>query len=129
MAYPWPGFGTFVFTREERPIHGSDTGWQRDHPNYDVAMPLGSSRDSVVLIAVGSARRSFECYLSPTRYTALEALLTTSAVFTDWSQPTPDSRQAVLMALSAIDQYVTMRCSDGVTRRRVQASLELLTQE
>ncbi len=29
MAYPWPGFSSFLFTREEIPIFGTDMGWQR----------------------------------------------------------------------------------------------------
>jgi len=127
MSYPWAGFGTFLFARDEQPIFGSDTGWDRD-PSYSEQRPLGSAIDSIVTMALGSARRSFACYLSPDRFDALEALVNTAAAFTDWKRPTPDSRSAFLETLHPVDQYVMVVCSDGVTRRRIQATVALVSQ-
>lgn len=128
MAYPWAGFGTFLFQRDEQPIFGTDTSWGGRQPSYAQSRPLGSAIDSIVTMAIGSAQRQFECHLSPDRFDVLEALVNTSALFTDWKRPTPDSRNAVLMTLIPTDQYVTFLCSDGVTRRRIRCTATLVSQ-
>lgn len=127
MAYPWPSFEDFLFTREEQPIFGSDTGWQRD-PSYARSRPLGSNIDSIVTLAIGSAIRSWECYLSPSRFTVLEALVNYSGTLTDWANPTPDSRGAFLLRVTPIDQYVSVTCSDGTTQQRVRTRVEFISQ-
>jgi hypothetical protein len=128
VAYPWAGFGTFQFSRDEQPIFGSDTGWARPQPSYSQSRPLGSATDSIVTLAMGSAVRSYEVYLTPTRFTALEALVNTRGLHTDWNRPTPDSRQAFLASLIPQDQNVMVVCDDGVTRRRIRAVVELISQ-
>lgn len=126
MGYPWPGFGTFKFAREEQPIFGTDTLWGRS-PSYSRARPLGATVDSVVTMAIGSAVRTFECYLSPDRFDELEALVNTSGSFVDWKRPFPDSRDAFLLQLTIIDPDVRVVCSDGVTRQRVRTKLDLMS--
>lgn len=126
MAYPWPGFGSILFARDEIPIFGTDMGWQR-LPSIDRARPLGSATDSIVTTAAGSATRSFEVYLSPTRLAALEALVNTTATFTDWGRPTPDSRSAFLFTLLNLER-LAVKCHDGVTRQRFRVRVELISQ-
>ena len=126
MSFPWSGFASFLFTREEIPIFGTDMGWQR-LPSIDRTRPLGSATDSIVTTAAGSATRSFEIYLSPTRLAALEALVNTTATFTDWERPTPDSRSAFLRALLNLER-LAVKCNDGTTRQRFRVRVELISQ-
>lgn len=126
MPYPWAGFGSFLFTREEQPLFGSDVGWQR-LPSIDRSRPLGSATDSIVTLAVGSTTRAFECYLSPSRLSTLSGLVNTSATFTDWERPTPDSRSAFLRSLMPL-QKLAVVCDDGVTRQRLRVRVELVSQ-
>ena len=123
MSYPWPSFGSFLFTREEQPIFGSDTGWGRELVVARAAL-LGAVGDSAIITGVRAAVRSFEAHLSPQRFTALEALLGTSATFTDWQSPDPDTRAALLTGVDRI-QLVTVYCSDGVTRQRWRSRISL----
>lgn len=125
--FPWPSIGAFLFTREEQPIFGSDSGWSRS-PSYENSRPLGSATDSIVTLAIGSAVRQFECYLSPARFGALEALQNTSDTFTDWERPTPDSRGAFLRRVSVLERDIAVTCSDGTTRRRWRTLVELVSQ-
>ena len=126
MAFPFAGFSSFLFTREEIPIFGTDLGWQR-LPSIDRTRPLGSATDSIVTTAAGSATRAFELYLDPTRLAALEALVNTTATFTDWERPTPDSRSAFLSTLLNL-QRLAVKCHDGVTRQRFRVRVELISQ-
>lgn len=126
MAYPWPGFDTFLFTRDEAPITGSDTGWNQA-PSYARSRPLGGTSDSIVTLAIGSAERTLEVFLSPDRFAALAALVNTSATFTDWERPTPDSRSAFLTSLQQ-QEFVAVRCSDGSTQKRIRTAINLVSQ-
>lgn len=126
MAYPWPGFSSFLFRRDEQPLFQTDTGWNR-RPSISRARPLGSATDSLVTLAVGSAVRSFECYLSPSRFAALEALVNTSEAFTDWERPTPNSQSAFLLRVTQME-WLAVLCDDGVTRKRIRARVELVSQ-
>jgi fructose-1,6-bisphosphatase/inositol monophosphatase family enzyme len=126
MGYPWAGFSSFLFTRDEIPIFGTDMGWQR-LPSIDRARPLGSATDSIVTTAAGSATRAFELYLDPTRLAALEALVNTTGTFTDWERPTPDTRSAFLRALLNLER-LAVKCHDGVTRQRFRVRVELISQ-
>ena len=116
MSYPWAGFGPLLFEGDEGPVFGSDTGWNRV-PSLDRARPLGSTRDSVVTLALGSFERSFEVYLTPTRATFLESLLATAATFTDWDRPDPDSRSALLSAFSRMELVKASCAKDGTLSR------------
>lgn len=128
MSYPWASVGaSFLFKRDEQPIFGTDLGWLRD-PSYNRARPLGTAIDSIVTLAIGSSVRQFECYLSPTRYTQLEALQNTADSFTDWDRPTPNSQQAFLARISALDRDVVVTCSDGSTQKRIRTLVELVSQ-
>lgn len=128
MPYPWPSFGSFRFSREERAIFDTDEGWERQ-PAISQQRPLGSAIDSIVTLAIGSASRTFECRLTPARFTALEALLTTTALFTDWDRPTPDSRQAFLRAVTPLDRTDVLICrNDGSTPNTVRVRVELISQ-
>ena len=126
MPYPWPSFGSFLFARDETPIWGSDQGWRRS-PTYARRRPLGSATDSVLTLAIGSADRSFELYLSPSRLAILEALVNTSALFTDWERPTPDSRTALLSLVEPLE-WLAVACTDGTTQKRVRVNVVLVSQ-
>lgn len=124
MAYPWPSFSTFQWSKAEAPVYGSDTGWQVV-PSYARNKVLGGLADSVVMLARGSLERRFACYLSEPRFAQLQALIGVGDTFCDWTRPTPDSRPAVLMAADAGETVQTGN-SDGqkdadnraLTRRR-----------
>lgn len=126
MAFPFPSFGSFLFTRDEASLWDSDSFWNRS-PSYARSRPLGSNSDNSVLMAIGSAERSFECYLSPSRFTTLEALVGTVGSFTDWDRPVPTTRNALL---SRIEQRgrAPVTCSDGVTRLRIRTGVFLISQ-
>ena len=127
MSYPFSGFGTFLFDREEQPVFGSDLGWNRPSPSVERSRPLGSSTDSIVTLAIGSAERSFEMYLSPQRVRDLEARVTTTGLLTDWERPDPDSRQAFLVSVVR-QQLLNISCWDGVTRARWRVSVRFVSQ-
>jgi len=127
MPYPWPSFGSFLFEEGEAPIFGTDIGWGRSL-KLSQESPLGSATDSIVALAVGSAMREFECLLPPSRFTQLEALLNTAALFTDWERPAPDSRSAYLRAVEPINRTVVVNCPDGSTLRRVRTRVSLVSQ-
>lgn len=126
MAFPWPSLDTFLFERDERPLDGTDSGWNI-RPSYSRSRALGANLDNVVTLAIGSAERSFEAYLAPARFSALSALVNTPATFTDWQQPDPDSRAAFILNVTELGRTRVL-CSDGVTRERVHARVELLSQ-
>lgn len=128
MPFPWPSFGGFRFLGvDERPVFRTDSGWNR-RISTSRQRPLGTATDSIVTLAVGSASRAFEVHLTPARLAILEALVNTTALFTDWERPNPDSRQAFLMAVTQLDRTVVKVCSDGGTPNRIRVRVELVSQ-
>ncbi len=126
MAYPFAGFGSFLFQQSERPITGTDTGWNRE-PSYSKSRPLGSSRDSIVTLAVGSPTRTWEAWLTPARYATLSAMLNTMGTLTDWERPTPNSYSAFLSGIQQLE-WAAGECDDSGTRKRIRARLEWVGQ-
>lgn len=126
MAYPFAGFGSFLFQRDEWPLPDTDIGWNRSS-SINRSRPLGASTDDIVALAIGSAERSLECHLSPARFASLEALVNTTNTFTDWSRPTPDSRSAYLAKVTQLS-WVAALCSDGSTERKIRTRVELVSQ-
>lgn len=123
MPYPFPSFGGFNFQRSEYPIFGTDQGWNIS-PSYQRSRPLGSAIDVIVTSSIGSADRSFECYLTPERYQQLFNMVNTRAVFTDWDRPTPDSRNAFLSEISRVDEaYSNMKAGPTVRKFRTRVAL------
>ena len=130
MSYPFAGFSTLLWTREEMPLPGTDVGWVRT-PSYSRVRPLGSARDSIVTLAVGSAERSWELYLTPTRLTAHEAVVNSTATLVDWDRPVPDQRSAFLTRVEPLE-FVAVACRDeGAlpgTARRIRTRLTFVSQ-
>ncbi len=130
MSYPFAGFGTVLFTREEMPLPGTDVGWVRS-PTYSRVRPLGSARDSILTLAIGSAERSWELYLAPARLAALEALLNSTATLVDWDRPVPDQRSAFLTGVEP-QEFVAVACRDDGsspgTARRIRTKLTWVSQ-
>ncbi|KKL78763.1 hypothetical protein LCGC14_2021590 [marine sediment metagenome] len=129
MSYPWPSFGAFHFKKSELPIMRTDSGWNAILSATE-QRPLGTATSSIVVMAVGSQRRRFECYLAPDRFATLQALLNTTATFTDWDRPTPNSRQAFLRSVVQLDRTPVLesRCAEGVMPNSVRARVELVSQ-
>lgn len=125
MPYPWPSFGSFTWLFDEKALDGIGGQWKRK-PSIERIRPLGSGTDSILVMAVGSSERQFECYLSPDRFLTLEALANTVATFTDWDRP-PDSRSAYLESVEG-GAFVPVICSDGITRRRIRTTVSFLSQ-
>jgi hypothetical protein len=126
MGYPFAGFGGFIFHEDERAISETDSRWVRE-PKRDRSSPLGSARDTIVTLALGSADREFEILFEPTRFAAFEALVGTTDTFTDWTRPTPDSRSAYLARAQHLTD-VSVVCADNSTRRKVRARVSLISQ-
>ena len=126
MAYPFAGFSSFLFQRDEMPTDSVGGQWNVG-PNYQKSRPLGATRDSILTVAVGSAVRSFECYMFPARYATLRALINTAGLFTDWTRPTPDSRQAFLDNAEDLGS-VAVLCDDGTTQRKIRVRVTLTSQ-
>lgn len=122
--YPWPSFGAFVFKREEAILWGSDVGWILA-PSFAQNRPIGATRDNVLAISIGSRVRTFEINLEPDRQVAFEALLNTTALFTDWERPTPDSRLAYLSDVTPVDKFfhITRPGGTRTIARRFRISL------
>lgn len=106
--YPWPSFIGFKFESTESPIWGTDAGWVLS-PSYSRQRPLGSSGDVITALAIGSAERTFEVYLTPARFLILQGLLNTTGSFTDWTRPLPESRNAFLTEVVAQENVISLR--------------------
>lgn len=130
MSYPFAGFGTVLFSREEMPLPDTDVGWVRS-PTYSRVRPLGSARDSILTLAIGSAERSWELYLTPARLAALEALLNSTATLVDWDRPVPDQRRSFLTGVEP-QEFVAVACRDDAsspgTSRRIRTKLTWVSQ-
>jgi hypothetical protein len=124
MAYPFAGFGSIFFADDERPLETSDSNWINE-PSYARSRALGSAKDNIRTLAIGSAERSFEILMTASRYAAARALINTTATFTDWDRPTPDSRSAKLANVRFVAN-VGVLCSDGATRRKIRCRWELI---
>jgi hypothetical protein len=103
--YPWASIGGFLFKRSESPVYGTDIGWIQT-PIYVRQTPLGSGGDTIVTTALGSMERGFEIYIADDRFAILKAMANAAYLFTDWTKPTPDSRQAFLS--SVVQQDIGM---------------------
>ena len=123
--YPFPSFGGFQFKRDETAIWGTDIGWAKT-PAYNRQRPLGSAADVTVALSIGSAERSFEINLTPTRFAALEQMLNTRAIFTDWGRPTPDSRMAFLSEVIPVEDIVS-HIPNGIDRRKRHVRIVLVS--
>lgn len=106
MPFPFAGFGGFLFRREEHSIWGTDVGWALT-PAYNRTRILGSSTDVITTLSIGSAERTFELNLTPERFAALQSLLNTSGLFTDWGRPSPDSRMAFLSDVTPLEDIIS----------------------
>ena len=126
MAYPFAGFGSFLFRDSERPMVDTDTSWAVK-PTIARSRPLGSATDNIRTMAIGSAERSFELRMDEDRYATLQALINTVGAFTDWTRPTPDSRQAYL-ANATIVAHVASISRTGKGHRKYRVRVELISQ-
>lgn len=124
--YPWPSFGGFQFHRDETAVYGTDTGWNIA-PNYSRQRPLGSAIDAITTLSIGSAERSFEAYLTPERFQILFSMINTKAVFTDWTRPTPDSRNAFLSDVTQVNTGVFSYKRNGPITRKILARIALVS--
>lgn len=127
MAFPFAGFGTFQFRREEGPLIDSDSDWVGSI-SASRTRPLGSSTDNIVVMAVGSEERQLEFLFSPDRLDMLRALVGTTATFVDWDRPVPRQRSVFLAAVEPQAQLAVV-CEDGETKRRIRTRITLLSQE
>jgi hypothetical protein len=116
-------FGAFTFGAEEEPVPGTDSGWQVE-PKMRQAPNLGSIRDSILVTARGSLKRTFNVYLTPARLTVLQGYMNTVANFTDWFA-TPVVQSAFLV--SAIIQDASFPGLGG-TGERVLTRITLVSQ-
>ncbi len=128
MAYPWPGFETFLFLRTEQPLWDTDTGW-RPSANYASTPILGGNSDSVVLLSYGSNQRIFELIMSPDRVNALRGFLGVTGSFCDWAQ---DNRRAFLAAVDHLNNIAAINNVPGdpnnLTERRQHIRVNLISQ-
>lgn len=107
MPYPFPSFGTFLFTENREA--DTDTWWNResqatfrrflsDFPN-DLSYVRPTQR--------GNGVRSFEIQMTLDRVIMLQnSYQNTLADFTDWQRPTPDSRYAWLKTVQVLPEPV-----------------------
>lgn len=123
MSYPFPSYGGFQFKRGEH--FYSDTNWVKI-PSYQRSRPLGTATDVAIALSIGSAERTFELYLTPTRFAQLEAMVNTKAVLTDWGRPTPDSRQAFLTEVIPSQDVYSYKPT-GITGRKIPTKLTFIS--
>lgn len=121
-------FGAFTFGVDEEPV--ADTGWVYPRVLADITLPLGAARESIVYMnvpaggisgAVGSAKRTLEFYLTKAQQAALEALVNTTDVFSDW-ESTPQGKTALLASCESLNA-VTGWYATTSQRRRVRIEL------
>ena len=121
--YPYPSFGGFQFKRDEH--FYSDTNWVKT-PSYQRQRPLGTGTDVAIALSIGSAERTFELYLTPTRFAQLEGMLNTTGLLTDWGRPIPDSRQAFLTEVTPSSDVYSYKPT-GITGRKIPTKLTFIT--
>lgn len=126
MGYPWPSFGSFLFEREETAHFGTDVGWV-NAPSFVRQRPLGGLADNVTLMAFASADRSFEQTFTQDRFNAFAALMGTVGLFTDWATPYPDSRQAELLEVTALEYQIRYDRRTGLSTRIIRTKVSLLS--
>lgn len=83
--------GLTILAREG-PEQASDSGWNREI-SFVNTRNLGSQRDSMLQMALGSHTRSFKLFLSRARFLAFKALQGQLTTFMDWEG---DSRSVVV---------------------------------
>lgn len=120
--YPWPSFGSFLFKREESAHFETDAGWVLS-PSYAQQRPIGSTTDYILATAIGSANRTFEITITYARFLELQQLLNTTATFTDWLRPQPDSRSAFLYEVTPLEQV-----SNVALVRKLRVRITLVSQ-
>lgn len=124
MAYPWPSFDDFLFEATERPIFGSDTGWQPTG-NFGSSPVLGGLTSGPVLLGFIS-ERAFEVLMRPARVAELRAWMGLRGTFTDWDMPTPGSRPAMIMGVAFQEQSLGSQArGDPSTYDLVRVRVEL----
>ncbi len=80
--------GSFTLdTRYDQVVPGSDSGWNLQ-PGIQQSHPLGSDRDSILTMYLGSKIRNFTLATSPARFVQLALLMTRTLTFTDWTGDT-----------------------------------------
>lgn len=131
--YPWASFGEMKFRREETAQWETDAGWVMT-PTYMQQKILGSMVDYIVATGIGSATRTFEMILEPDRYELLRSKLNTTAQFTDWTRPLPDSRMAFLSEVTLMTNIFHFDSKGRVGRggrisRGVHIKVTLLSQD
>lgn len=124
MAYPFAGFSSFLYQNDERPVQ--DTHWKLA-PSIQRSRALGSSRDSVTVLARGSDDRQFEDYLEPTRFASARALVGTTATLVDWDRPTPGQRPAFLLNIEEVER-IGVVCTGGEVRTKIRARWIFISQ-
>lgn len=124
--YPFPSFGTFIFKKSETVLWGSDQGWVLA-PSYVQVRPVGSTVDHIAATAIGSATRTFEVNLEPSRFNELQNLLNTTADFTDWDRPFPNNRSAFLTEVSP-QEKTFHEDRAGLTKPTIRVKVSLVSQ-
>lgn len=125
--FPWPSFGSFQFKKTETAHWETDSGWALA-PTYSQTRPIGSNKDHIIAVAIGSATRSFEVNLEQDRFNILQGMLNTVAEFTDWTRPIPSSRQAFLTEVVPVEQLVHLAPEGGSFNRELRVRISLVSQ-
>lgn len=116
------GFGTFTLGTTEQPQYGSYSGWVRK-PKYFRQTPLGAAIDVVQLLGAASRSLTFELVLTLTRFQTLEALVGTTAT---WTDPVDDTaRSAMLLTAVPVAWYIPGATTGA---RKLRVAVELVEQ-
>lgn len=126
MPFPWPSFGSYLFRKTEQPVWGTDVGWVNS-PTTSRNRPVGSTSDVITAISIGSAERTFELWMSVTRYENLRGLMNTRALFTDWLRPIPNSRNAYLADVIPVSDGFSYDPFEDRTVRKKLVRVTLIT--
>lgn len=127
-SWPWHSFGTFRFKHTEAPVLGTDRGWILT-PTLARSRPLGSARDDIAVLSVGSMTREYEAIFEYDRFNTLRALINTAGVFTDNDRPSPGQQQAFLVNVEPLDRTISVKgCDVDGSHLRVRAKLSFVSQ-
>lgn len=89
--------GGFTFFKgQENVVPGSDSNWNRN-PSFQITRARGASRDSVLVLAMGSHSRTFSVAMSLERFKELRNYVGAYVTFTDWEL---DSRQVFVTKIN-----------------------------
>jgi len=129
MSFPWASFGSFVFKDTEIPLHGTDSGWNRESESQAIrTVNLGVNSPSYLKsLERGNATRSWECVMTYDRLELLQSYQNAVLTLVDWDRPVPNQWRAYFQSVATQERDIRAsripNCTPGDNRLYARVSL------